>query len=156
MSAQISFDKGVEKIQRGDYEGAIVEFTRTISLSPKTAEAYYNRGIAKKSLNDHRGSIDDNTQAISINPKYWDAYVGRGNSRLGLANAEHTRLAIQDFTKAIENEPSVSAYFNRGVAKYNLKDYKGAILDFEKTLKLNPSHPRALSLLGSAQMCLSY
>ena len=38
---------------------------------------------------------------------------------------------LADFNKAIELNPNYAdAYYNRGNAKGNLKDYKGAIADF--------------------------
>ena len=44
------------------------------------------------------------------------------------------------FTKAIELDPNnPSAYHNRGLAKYKLKDYKGAINDYDKAMKIKNS-----------------
>ena len=38
---------------------------------------------------------------------------------------------------------SVLAYYNRGVAKFNLEDYQGAIADYTKSLEINPQYASA-------------
>ena len=49
------------------------------------------------------------------------------------------REALIDYTHAISINPNyVEAYINRGQAKYLLKDYQGAIEDYDKVLKLLP------------------
>lgn len=42
--------RGNLKFKTGDYEGALLDFSRTISLNPKNASAHYQRGLANKSL----------------------------------------------------------------------------------------------------------
>ena len=47
--------------------------------------------------------------------------------------------ALRNFSLEIEKtaaNPNPIAYYNRGFAKYNLKDFQGAILDFNKALEL--------------------
>lgn len=44
-------------------------------------------------------------------------------------------LIFQNFTFA----QTAEEYFNRGVAKRNLEDYRGAIQDFTKAIELNPN-----------------
>ena len=47
--------------------------------------------------------------------------------------------AIADYDKAIELNPEYAgAYYNRGIAKRQLKQYKEAIADYDKAIKLNP------------------
>ena len=42
-------------------------------------------------------------------------------------------------TKAIKLYPQYAiAYNNRGLAKYNLKDYRGAIDDYTKAIEIDP------------------
>jgi len=61
-------------------------------------------------------------------------------------------LAIDNLNVLIRLDPSsFEAYFYRGIAKYNLADFVGAELDFDKTLELNPLytaayHYRAITL----------
>ena len=49
-------------------------------------------------------------------------------------------VLLQTLTKAIELNPNdAKAYYNRGLAKSDLQDYKGAIADFNKAIELNPN-----------------
>jgi len=60
--------------------------------------------------------------------------------------------AIDNLNVLIRLDPnSYEAYFFRGIAKYNLADYVGAEMDFDKTLDINPLytaayHYRAITL----------
>ena len=44
---QTYFDKGFEKGEKGDYFGAIYDYTSAIELNPNNVDAFYNRGLAK-------------------------------------------------------------------------------------------------------------
>ncbi len=135
-SAQFFINRGVDKLDAEDYEGAISDFTEAIKINPKNGDVYYNRGIAKEDLEDYKGAISDYTEAIRINSKDGDAYNNRGNAKL---NLEDYKGAISDFTEAIKINPKHEfAYSNRGIAKENLEDYKGAISDFTEAIKINP------------------
>ncbi len=46
---------------------------------------------------------------------------------------------------------TVEDYFNSGKAKYKLKDYKGALQDFNKAIELNPKYPEAYNNRGIAK-----
>ena len=50
---------GTEKLQSGDYRGALIKFNRVIELDPENASAYQYRGVAKARYGDFEGSIID-------------------------------------------------------------------------------------------------
>jgi tetratricopeptide (TPR) repeat protein len=75
------FNKGVERMNSGNYQGAITYYTKAIEIDPQYASAYSNRGIAKAYLKDYQGSIADFNTALEINPKYSLAYRNRGITR---------------------------------------------------------------------------
>jgi tetratricopeptide (TPR) repeat protein len=70
---------GKSKLQNNNFEGAIVDFNRAISLNPKLEEAYFARAKAKKGLSDYDGSIDDYAIVIELNPKNANAHNNLGN-----------------------------------------------------------------------------
>ena len=57
---------GANKYDRGDYEGAITDYTQAIQLKPDYATVYNNRGITKYYLGDKQGAITDCKQAAQL------------------------------------------------------------------------------------------
>ncbi|MBW4575086.1 MAG: trypsin-like peptidase domain-containing protein, partial [Aphanothece sp. CMT-3BRIN-NPC111] len=47
LSAVNFFSRGVDKAERGDYQGAIADYNQALQLNPNFAEAYNNRGLAR-------------------------------------------------------------------------------------------------------------
>jgi len=61
-------------------------------------------------------------------------YLRRGNSSLQLGDY---RSALSAYTKAISENPNIpEAFMGRGKANYELKNYKGAIIDCQYAIKL--------------------
>ena len=76
------------------------------------------------------------------------AYFNRGWSYNG--KGEHKR-AVEDYTHAIELNPSnAEAYNNRGWAYNNNHEYDKAILDLNRAIELNPKHYYAYNNRGIA------
>src|ERR1043165_8779508 len=71
------FSRGLVRKRQQDYDAAISDFTRSISLKPM-AEAYLNRGATLKDKGDSDGAIADYNRAIELNPSYADAFYNRG------------------------------------------------------------------------------
>ena len=53
--------------------------------------------------------------------------------------------AIDEFTKAIQKNPKhFQAYNSRGYAKMRVRNYKGAVEDFDRAIALSPGYPNAI------------
>jgi len=76
-----------------------------------------------------------------------DAYFKRGVVK---AKLEDYKGAIQDFIKAIELDPNLFNYNNRGL-KSSLKDYRGTIQDYSKTIEISPRDTDAYFYRGKAK-----
>ena len=87
---------------KGDLDGAISDYTKAISLSPKFTRAYYNRGAAYQARGDLSWAIADYDSAIRDDPEFIDAYVNRAQVKLLLKD---TAGAIQDYNKAVDLKP---------------------------------------------------
>ena len=109
------FDLGYSKLQRGDYKGAIEDYSKVLKLKNNYALAYYNRGLAHQNLDQKKEAIKDYSQAIRNRKKYPDAYYNRGQAYFDL---ELLGKAIRDFDKVIHwNPKNAEAYFNRALVK---------------------------------------
>lgn len=147
----------------------IIVLFAVLICTGQTAFEYYNIGLVKYHLRDYRGAISDFNKALDINTKYITAYNLRGASKYQIG--DYTG-AIADYNKAIELNPGLTgtlkfslresgedflntddinlinpeyafSYFNRGLARQAIKDYKGATDDYSKAIEINPGLKKA-------------
>lgn len=138
--------------QKGDYDGAIADYEKVITLDPENkssyirelASIYNNRGYDKEigvymnqKVADYEGAINDYTKAVEIDSSYQGAYINRANAKKEKGDYEG---AISDYTKAIEiNSKNVIAgvYASRANAKSQKNDFEGAVSDYSKAIELD-------------------
>lgn len=131
-------ESGLAKFNRKDYQGAIADYNRALSIDPNYASAYNNRGLAKRLMGASDSAIEDYKYALKIDPDNANAYNNLGNVLIGTNDSE----AIGYLNRAIKIKPNDSnAYANRGMARFNLQDYVGAIADYDRSIALDPNHP---------------
>ena len=88
-------NRGMIKLGRGDYDGAIEDFT--VSIRTSADEITHNsRGVAYRNKGEFQLAMSDFNEAIRFDPKYGRAYYNRGmlHSRAGA-----TDLAVADLRK---------------------------------------------------------
>src|SRR5262249_23695029 len=122
-------NRGIQKAQNGNLDGAIADFDRAMQLNPKDDAPYYNRAQARSLKQDTAGSIAHYTRAIELGSTNPVASNNRGNARA--ANNDRDG-AISDYTRAIELKPDYArAYYNRAVARKGKGDANGSAADFK-------------------------
>jgi tetratricopeptide (TPR) repeat protein len=134
MDANVLFNRGVQKIQQEDYQGAIADFSALIEREPENANAYLGRAIAYRNQGNYQEAIENYDESLRLNPANPNAYLGRGICKRRMGD---DRAAIEDYTTALRyNENSGQAYYNRGLSKVELGDREGALADFRKAAEL--------------------
>lgn len=91
--------RGMEKGIKGDYQGAIADFTQAIRLNIYEVEAYYNRGIAHTKINNYSQAIADFNYALRLDHELAEVYLERAKVCLLLNNKPE---AIRDLKTAVE------------------------------------------------------
>ena len=87
--ASTFLDNGRKKYERGDYNGAIIEFSNSIKIYPFVS-AFGDRAVAKLKLKDYEGAILDYTEAINRMPSipnknsFANYYRNRGEAKKAL------------------------------------------------------------------------
>ena len=104
-------DRGLQKLQEGKYEEAIVAFTEAIKVNPGKADHYNNRGYAKQQL------LELLSQSRTISVKDYNP-------------------VIDDYTKAINLDPDAPAYILRARLRKRIGPPYKAALDLEKALRI--------------------
>jgi tetratricopeptide (TPR) repeat protein len=126
----------VAKRRKGDLDGAIIDYDRSIQLDPEYAVAYHNRGNAKDDKGDSDGAIADYTRAIELAPKYGDAYYHRAQVWVKKKQYDAT---TKDLQKAIElDSKNGNYYLELGWNQLFNRKPREAIAASLKALELSP------------------
>ena len=132
--AEAYYNRGVVKLELGEFVEAIADYDESIRLKPDYAKSYHSRGVAKIYLKQLNDALADFDEAIRIQPNYAEAYNSRGGAKLLLSK---TNEAIADFDEAIRINPEfINAYTNRAQAKIILRSIKEAKSDLQTALEL--------------------
>ncbi len=130
------------------YSNAIAH--EEISLEGR-ARALINRALAHQKLAAHDAAIADYSRAIEL-----DALTAKTravalyNRGLSYSKTDRQPAAIEDYTNALYLDPYLSeAFYSRGVALRESRQYEYALIDFARATKLNYPH-KHLALYGKA------
>jgi tetratricopeptide (TPR) repeat protein len=132
------YARGFNNILLNDLQGALSDLNRSIFINPEYSSALKSRAIVKARLKDYEGAINDYLQFNNLEPENKTAYF-----EIGLVKRLQKKYfeAIKFFNLAIEfnNSPLSECYYQRGITKKDLNDYRGAVLDFTKALEISPN-----------------
>ena len=135
--AKSFLSSGKSKLESGNHNGAMADFTKPIELDQKLAAAYFNRGIARHLTGDKQGSLDDFRKTIDVDrtPNNAEAYDNRGTAKSFTGD---NNGALADYSKAIDLNPAYGdAYAHRGKIKEAMGDKQGATLDYKSADKFH-------------------
>ncbi|MEP1060114.1 MULTISPECIES: tetratricopeptide repeat protein [Cyanophyceae] len=89
--------RGTSRVQNGDLDAAIADFSQAVRLKRDYATAYYNRGTVYASTGNVRAALADYTQVIALKPNNAAVRYSRGLLR---ANTGDRPGALIDFQQA--------------------------------------------------------
>jgi len=143
-------NRGIARQARGDLDGALADYDRSIRLRPKVASTYSNRGTVhhlKGDLEEPSPITPGRRNSIRASPKLME---DRGNARMTKGDAEG---ALADYGRAIELKPNfATAYFNRAFVFREKGNLYRALTDYNQAILLNPRYPDAWALRGSLKL----
>lgn len=97
---------------------------------------------------DSRSAIANFNKALKLDPTFLDAWIRKGVTLYD--NGEYFE-AEYCLNEAVRLSPlSFKALYNRGKNRIALKEYEGAMSDFDKAHGLKPTHKSTLKYLGDA------
>ncbi len=76
------------RIELGNYQGGIADFSNVINLDPSRIEAYYNRGNISSIIGDYQAAIADFNKVIQLEPNLFYVYSNRGVARSSLGDEQ--------------------------------------------------------------------
>ncbi len=148
-NAMKSFNAAVQAFNGGDTATAIEGFKAAIEKNPELGIAYAGLARAQRAAGNHQQAVEAAERAVGLetdvgdmNQILFDAHSALGNKEE--ANAALSKLTTGDPAKAALN------LFNQAADMFNSGDMEGAIAGFEKVLAVDPDHPKANYMIGTA------
>jgi len=141
------YGKGVASEMLGDYESAIQFYSKAISIDPNFTMAYYKRGNSKKMIGDNASALVDLKKSIELKPDLTVAIVEVAHMVAKPGKVEQTIVEMMSNSINLNSGSDVLFQF-RGHYRYYLDDTKGAIEDFNQSLKLNEKNIESLYYSG--------
>lgn len=142
-------DMCLDKIEKGDYQYAMVLIDKAIRLNDTFDDYYLIKAEIQSRITDTRDAIDIARNAVRVNP-----LSSANNNELGIYFYLSGELdsAIYWIDKAINLAEDDTARYNyignKAMAYMSFRDYENGLKYFEETLAFNPNHINALSNLG--------
>ena len=136
--------RGVERVNAGDFDGAISDIGYAIELDGRNApeyrgllaQTYLKRGFRKLQEGGAVEALRDADAAIERAPGYAAAYNFKGGV---LSQMGDLKAARANFDKAIELDPMfVTAYLNRADLLAKTGDKKASEADIRRAREINP------------------
>ncbi|XP_068093829.1 sperm-associated antigen 1 [Hyperolius riggenbachi] len=94
-------EKGNEAFRSGDYEEAIMYYSRSISIVP-SAGAYNNRAQAEIKLKNWHNAMNDCKHVLRLEPGNMKAHLRRATVN---KNLKHYQAAVDDLKTVLHHEP---------------------------------------------------
>ncbi len=131
-----------------DYDGAIAEYRKAITLDPENSTAHFWLGYVLAQKRDYGGAVVEYRKALALKPRDPSSHMRLGNA---LAAKGDYDGAVAEYQDAIALEPhQTGAHNDLGSALMQKGDYDAAIAEYRKAIALEPDNADAHYNLGSA------
>lgn len=153
ISADLSpvLQEGLEKMEQGDYGGALQHFSAYLQINPRSWHAMHYLGSLHETLGLWDEAIHWYSEVLKVNPADAIAINNRGNIRMEQLG-EHEK-AYKDFSTAIMADSTLlTARYNRALAAMYLSQYEAAIADLNVCIEQGFMTDAARGLRG---VCLA-
>jgi len=129
--------RGDAQFAKGDWQTAIVSYSRAIKTNPRDALALFQRARCYFRIGNNDAVIADCSKAIPLGPAYLaEVFVLRGGA---YSHKKNFAAALTDYKKAAEIDPRsgrIRAFC--GIAQFQMKQFKAALDDLKKAIELDP------------------
>jgi tetratricopeptide (TPR) repeat protein len=158
-------EKGMDLIENGQYEEALDVLDEMVNTG-ETAEYYYNIGYLKTSEGKYSEAIEAFRKATELDSLFAKAFEGMGRAYQAMGKAEEAEKYLQkaadiymdkenvEDAEAILNDileisqDSVNVFNSLGVLYRKKGDFKNALKNYEKALRVHPEETYILYNVG--------
>ncbi|MBI3269650.1 MAG: protein kinase [Planctomycetes bacterium] len=141
-------NRGLARLEKGEVEEALGDFTEAILADARNARPLVNRGLARAAKLDLERAILDYSKALELEPALEDAYLSRGKAYHALGKPDE---ALADYSKALAANPRCArAYALRAQLHQSRMEFDAWLEDAEKAVAADPGLALAHCLRGWA------
>lgn len=131
-------------------DAALEAGNRKVKSAPDEASSYIYRGIVWYNRGDYKTALRDFSQALTFQPQSSEALY---NHAITASKLNNQKLARKDYDVLLKTTPNLNqGWFNRGLLRFEAKDYDGAIADMEQLLQIEARSADARNLIGVAHI----
>lgn len=134
-NADIYYEFGELEHSKGNTDKTIDYFTKAIQINPNREDFYLSRAVEEGQKLQLKAVIEDINKALELNPKCGQAYaiLGALYARYG-----HHQEALEYINNAMKYDETMfdMLYPARAEVKVSLRDYDGAIADYNNAIKV--------------------
>jgi predicted O-linked N-acetylglucosamine transferase (SPINDLY family) len=129
-----------------EYENALANFKKYISLVPNVFSGHYNLANAFKGLKRYDDALVSYDSAIGLKPEYAEAHYNQG---VIFGELKRYDDALVSYDRAIALKPNYAeAHYNQGVIFGELKRYDDALVSYDRAIGLKPEYAEAYNNQG--------
>jgi tetratricopeptide (TPR) repeat protein len=141
--------RGLIYYQMENTQKARQDFDKAISLNPQNASYYYERAFTWADTGKYAEALSDINQAMSLDTDTRVSYLmARAEFSNQLGQFEKALADCEEIMTSSRDQAIV--YYQRGVARFGLKNYTDAITDFTRAIQLEPDFADARQKLQEA------
>jgi len=148
--AKSAFDAAMKALDAGNFAEAARQIDAAVTAYPKFAQGWHALGVVDERLDKSSEARDAYQHAIQADPKLLQPYVTLTRLAIKTKDWETASKTADALIKADPKRLFPEIYLHRAVARYELKDFDGAVGAAQEAIRLDPNHkrPRAEYVLG--------
>jgi tetratricopeptide (TPR) repeat protein len=145
-----NFYKGICAYRRGRFDDALLAFSVSVALAPRSASCFSNRGRTFAQLGRLDRALQDYDRALQLDPALAAAALGRADVHYRQQNHDE---ALRDLDLALRcgAEGAVVAY-QQALVHLGRQDRSAAVISLHDALRLDPGHKQARELLARLEL----
>jgi tetratricopeptide (TPR) repeat protein len=133
--------RGCFLLDQRQFDHAIEDFTEAVRYDPLYSRAYLYRGIAYYWVGRYDAAIDDYTRAIAVDARYVFSLAVGGRIFPKQEKSQQMAIPPRRLGPNVRSEPCyATAFFNRGLAHFDLEEHQLAIGDFRMAAAYDPTY----------------
>ena len=134
-------NKGAELANTNQIDSAMMYYRKALEMDRSKHYVSYNIGLLFQSTQSLDSAIKYYSISLEAHPKFTDAVLQRG---IAYFQKGDDSLAVVDLDKVLQINPMYDSFAHpyRALAKFNLKQFEGALTDFDKAVTFYPDDDR--------------